>query len=367
MLLNTRIQRKHKKVKVMNQQCSLLIYLFASTFLLVTNALGAVAHPNTQDRFDSILKSTGFSADEISQVEQGQLIRKVLPSSNEREIGMAFAFTTKAKPEDIKKYFLTLQLKKKIDPSVNDFSLISHESPQSDIEKLKLGPNGEGLAKEFSAATPDGSLNLSEEEIAAFKDISSNDNQGSMTTKAETVFRNILLERFHSYKKNGLAGILPYARAKSKSYKPGEDLLKSLQFSKILESEAPSFHSALVNYPKKNPDGLEESFAWISYEADGETNFLLSHRAGLLENDSYVFSERQFFNLRGYNCLQGFGGAFSCGEKGTAVVFASRTSTDQVTGWGGGAKRAIGVRMMGSIVASQLERFREEESKGSNE
>ena len=41
----------------------------------------------------------------------------------------------------------------------------------------------------------------------------------------------------------------------------------------------------------------------------------------------------------------------------TLLIFASRTSTDAVTGFGGSAKKAIGVRMMGNMVSDMLEKF----------
>lgn len=38
-------------------------------------------------------------------------------------------------------------------------------------------------------------------------------------------------------------------------------------------------------------------------------------------------------------------------NEGTLVIYVNRTSTDQVTGFGGGTKRTIGSR----VLASQLE------------
>ncbi len=43
--------------------------------------------------------------------------------------------------------------------------------------------------------------------------------------------------------------------------------------------------------------------------------------------------------------------AFLPVQEGTLVVYINRTSTDQVTGFGGGAKRSIGAK----LLTSQLE------------
>ena len=60
---------------------------------------------------------------------------------------------------------------------------------------------------------------------------------------------------------------------------------------------------------------------------------------------------------RSHNSVQGIGGAFPV-ENGTVVAYVQRTSTDQVAGFGGTTKRAIGVRMMASKVAESFERAR---------
>ena len=52
-------------------------------------------------------------------------------------------------------------------------------------------------------------------------------------------------------------------------------------------------------------------------------------------------------------------------EGGTLVVYGSRTSTDQVAGFGGAAKRAIGARVMGGKIAENIERARKNFETGS--
>ena len=49
--------------------------------------------------------------------------------------------------------------------------------------------------------------------------------------------------------------------------------------------------------------------------------------------------ERHFYISRSHNCLQGIGSALPSEDGGTAVFYATRTSTDQVSGFGGSAKR----------------------------
>ncbi len=45
-------------------------------------------------------------------------------------------------------------------------------------------------------------------------------------------------------------------------------------------------------------------------------------------------------------------------KAGTVVFYTNRTSTDQVTGFGGGSKRSIGSRVMASQLESLFEKVR---------
>jgi hypothetical protein len=81
-----------------------------------------------------------------------------------------------------------------------------------------------------------------------------------------------------------------------------------------------------------------ERFDWSNYNAHDTPTFVLTHRFSMREGDAYVLAQRQYYVSRGYNVMQAVGG-FLPVEEGTVVVYTNRTSTDQVTGFGGGTKR----------------------------
>lgn len=64
-----------------------------------------------------------------------------------------------------------------------------------------------------------------------------------------------------------------------------------------------------------------------------------------------MYMERHFYISRSHNCLQGIGAALPV-EYGAVVLYATRTSTDQVSGFGGSAKRTIGNKIMGGEINS---------------
>jgi hypothetical protein len=69
------------------------------------------------------------------------------------------------------------------------------------------------------------------------------------------------------------------------------------------------------------------------------------YRMGVMENGVYVFAERHYYSSRGINSMQ-------------RIIFVARSSTGKVMGFGAAAKRNIGARIMGSLMAQPLDRFR---------
>mmetsp|Transcript_15894 Transcript_15894/g.33135 ORF Transcript_15894/g.33135 Transcript_15894/m.33135 type:complete len:127 (-) Transcript_15894:106-486(-) len=112
-----------------------------------------------------------------------------------------------------------------------------------------------------------------------------------------------------------------------------------------------------MEYPKNKPDGAEESFFWVNSIIDDKPTIALVHRLGMPQVGGYVYMERHFYISRSHNCLQGIGAALPV-EYGAVVLYATRTSTDQVSGFGGSAKRTIGNKIMGGRMAENFERAR---------
>jgi len=341
---------------------------------------------NNDERVQTILQDAGFAQSDIDTVLDGKLHKKILDSSNSREIGMAFAVVLPhTTPDDIAELFISQRLKTVVDPGIMGIGIIGKnkkKGTRDDFKKFTLFP-GKSRNKEkyvnvilgrLLQESPGDDLNLSKGEIKALhehqraKDEDSSSNNNILLHKIDQTIRESLWKRYQSYQQKSLNGILPYARKNGNEYHPGNDMTLSSKMTNILKREAPVFFKHLKHFPKDRPDDLQESFSWITFEnpnsRDGIPNVELVHRMGRKQPDkgSFVFSERQYFALHSYNCVHGEGGAIPIHVSGnspqTLLVFSSRTSTDAVTGFGGSAKRSIGVRMMGNMVADVLEQVR---------
>jgi hypothetical protein len=210
-----------------------------------------------------------------------------------------------------------------------------------DFAGVKLDPNGDAMDKLYRDAKAGSDLNLSSGEIEMFKKLGKKASHDDI----EHCLRQVLLNRFRAYKKDGLAGISPYARGKSE-FSVGQELKQQLEVGPILKKHAPVFKKYAIEYPNNKPDGAVESFFWVNSLIDDKPTVALVHRLGMPLDGGYVYMERHFYLSRSHNCLQGLGAALPSEDGGTAVFYATRTSTDQVSGFGGSAKRTIGNKIM---------------------
>ena len=313
--------------------------LIAAT-LLVANPSSSLARGKTFDAA-RVLKELGFPDDARTKLEAGQIVKSSVQSSNQRELTAAMAFLVQVPPKQLVDK-LQGGLLNSIDENTIQFGSI--DGKISDLSRLSLAPDADKRAKGYTNATAGGDLNLSEAEIKAFNAL-----EGKPLAAVEEQVRMSVFARYQAYEAKGLAGIAPYARGDGKSRDAGGDLRSASKASVALERHMPDFYKLLNDHPAAAKP-TTETFHWTTYKAHGEPVILLTHAFSMTEGEAFGVCQRQFYVSSSYNVEQAVA-VFLPVSKGTLVVYANRTSTDQVAGFGGGAKRSMG----GKILASQLE------------
>ena len=320
-------------------------------------------------KYDELLAEAGYSQKAINEVREGKLhYGGSLDAASDKELSVKLAFHVNAKLENVAGLFLRFPKKKEFDDSVIALGeilrsllvlrmfhhslnkwyycveMIAEDCGDGSLEDfagVKLDPNSNVMDKLYHDAKAGSDLNLSSDEIKMFKQL------GNKAThnEIEQCLRRVLLNRFREYKKKGLTGIPSYARSK-KEFSVGDELKHQLEVGPILKKYSPVFWKYAIEYPNNKPDGAVESFFWVNSLIDDKPTIALVHRLGMPQDGGYVYMERHFYLSRSHNCLQGIGAALPCEDGGTAVFYATRTSTDQVSGFGGSAKRTIGNKIM---------------------
>lgn len=300
----------------------------------------------------ALLADLGLEPDEIARIQAGELVHHDVQAASERELVAGLAFRVAVPPSELVKSSRQ-DLLDRVDPNVIAFGPIPVPASLADFAKLTLQPDAQKRARAYASARPGEELNLSSDEIAAFRALGS----AAATAAVEAQVRKALLARVQAYRAGGLAGIAAYARADGKLRSPAAELRTATEASKKLAQYAPAAYQYLLSYPDGKPAGTEEAFHWTSFEGHGVPTLSLTHVMIVPEGDARIVAQREFYVSTGYNVEQALV-AFLPTVGGSVVAYVNRTSTDQVTGFGGGAKRSIGSRLLASQLETIFEKAR---------
>lgn len=299
----------------------------------------------------TLLADLGLDASEIAQVQAGQIVSYVVKPASERELTAGLAFQVGVAPAALVQQSQQ-DLLNRVDPAVLAHGTISNPAQASDFARLTLQPGAASRAAAYVGASPGESLNLSAAEIAAFNGLGA----GASVSSVEQQVRAALLARAQAYQSQGLAGLAPYARSDGER-QPGAELVTATKASQALSKYAPNAFRAILEYPGAQPPGTQQVFRWSQFDAHGTPTIALTHVLTIPDGDAWIVLQRQFYVSTGYNVEQALA-AFLPASDGTVVVYANRTSTDQITGFGGGTKRDLGSRILASQLESMFEKAR---------
>jgi hypothetical protein len=299
----------------------------------------------------ALLADLGLTSDEIAQIQAGKLVHHAVPSASERELTAGLAFQIPTPPAELVKN-LKRDLLDQVDPNVRSYGVVSSPGAAADFAKLTLQPDAPSRAKAYLAAAPGSDLNLSSDEIAAFRALGA----AAAPAAVEAQVRSQLLARVQAYRARGLAGIAPYARDGG-SRSAADELRTASNATKKLAQYVPSAHALLLGYPAAKPAGMAEVIRWSQIDAHGVPTLVLTHVMVIPEGEAWIAVQRQFYVSTGYNAEQAVA-AFLPSSGGTVVVYGNRTSTDQITGFGSGTKRSIGSKLLASQLESLFEKAR---------
>jgi hypothetical protein len=299
-------------------------------------------HPytvNAEVTLDEVFKLLPFSEEEKQKILQGEIVKTLPDETADDEMAVSLAFMIKNKPENIALNFVG---GKTIDQSstIDHHQLITSEA---DFKGLGLTTDE---VDEFLNASPGDKLNLSNDEIAAFKAIKAKGLSGTdASTQVLSQFHAMLFKRYQAYKAGGVMAIAPYQREDGEQYKAGDYLQSVAQDTPILEKLYPKFHKILLEYPKIKDPALKEHFFWMKMTVEKRPTFVLVHRMIMEENGAYLAVARQYYASQGFNAEQELGMLVPT-EKDSLAVLITRASSDEVTGFGSSTKRFIGRRLM---------------------
>jgi len=299
----------------------------------------------------TLLTDFGYTPADIAQVLNGKLVSGSIAAGSDRELVASMAFQVPVPPAQLVKE-LRAGLLVQVDPSVIAQARQQGALGSADFAKLTLGPDAAKQAQLWTSGDA-GVLNRSSDEIAAFQKLGA----GAPPATVEAQLRATLFARAESYRTGGLAGIAPYVRAGGAPRSPADEIATATAAIRGLAKYAPAASQLLRSYPNSKPAGTEESFGWTYFDARGTPTIVLQHVLFVPNGDGWIVVQRQFYVSTGYNAEQAVAALLPVAT-GTVVIYGNRTSTDQITGFGGSTKRSLGSKVLASQLKAVFEKLR---------
>jgi hypothetical protein len=323
--------------------------------LLAVLVLSLPAGADEVPTADTLLDEFGFTAEQKERIFSGEIVTsEAVNDSSERELAIRMAFLVRQPTSAVVDNFFA-QADLSADPDVTAWGRIDGPGTLEDFAKLSLTPNTDASVKSYLAAEPGSTLNLSQEEIAAFHRLGSRGGEPRAPVEAE--LRRQLLARYQAYREKGLAGIAPYQRGDG-PYQPSEDIARAVRAYSATGRHAPAMRRTLLEYPAYRAPGLKEQFSWVNYRIDNLPTLVLGHQLALdIGGGTYAAASRHYYVSRSHNITEAHG-ALVPAQEGSIVFYANRTSTDQAAGFGSSARHKLGRKIMGKQIAAIYERVR---------
>ena len=316
---------------------SLLSWLWLSGLSL------AMASPAWSDDLASWMTSLSFSSDDVAAVRAGELVSGRLESASDRELAVAIVVKTSADPSRIVSALAQGRALSR-NAKVKHFEAVSKPMGAGALSAVELTPE---QVKRWREAEPGEDINLSKDEFEILKSSLAQAGGASASVPAvEEAVENVLHARMKLYQQAGLDGVAPYERSSGSVRDAAGELRLASRADQKIGLLPETFYDVLLAYPDRVPAGFDETFFWTSEEGPGSMLLNLTHRFSVqLDDGSYGTVQRQFYVSDGYNVEQAISRIIPF-EGGSIVLYTNRTSTDQVDGFGGSARRSIGDRMM---------------------
>ena len=316
--------------------------------LLALNTIGSVWANNLPSAED-LSQQLGITQENFASLNKGEIIFFDVAEGDEKELAAGVAMYLPAAPAKVMSVIKNKNLLS-IDGEITAEGAIPQKATPETFKGFGFKA-GDEEATNFLAAQPGSKFNLSTDEFRSLHSIGS-----SGPDSASQAYRNILMQRWQAYQKNGLKGILTYDRGNGTEANPGGELRFATQDSKILSRYFPELYKAWLNYPVTLPSGAEESFIWRNRQVESRPTPILLHRIIFSTQTGELILSRQFYAGHSYNSNQL---VIACLPylDGSLVFYANRTFTDQVAGFGSSLKHSVGQKQAKSEISKLLKKL----------
>jgi hypothetical protein len=333
------------------------VFGLISLGLAILAAPAGAAEPMSASQ---VAQALGFDRAAEQKLLAGEIVTAEREETTAKQLAVTIGMVVKGDPDALAAAVLdgqTLQA----NPAILGFGKIDPEAPAAGLAGVAYTEGEVDEIRKLLAAKAGDEFNLSADELAALRKVTSqlDPKQAGDPAVVEAVneaYRSILLGRLEAYLARGVAGIAPYQRDGGLS-DPAEELRAAAEASQLLERAAPDAYRGLLDYPEHQPADVEHAFFWVKEVANDRPVFSLNHRMAQRRPDGLILLSRTFYAGHSFNASLSGAGVLPV-EGGNAVFYTNRTASDQVAGFMQGMRHEMGRGMMRDALIESFEAIR---------
>ncbi len=335
----------------------------AKAALLVLMAVAAVpgssqANPDLQKFFQ---ENIGLTQDQITSIQNGQPVTKVLHSRTPAEVFLFGAIYIHAAPESYVHFAHDFDRLRKLPgylalgvfsnpPQLSDLKGFSFDS--DDLQALKSCRPGDCLIQ-----MPASSI----EELQQSIDWSAAD----VSEQVNQLLQKTALQRLLAYQRDGNQALGVYNDKRNPTEVP-EQFAYMLSYSKALPERLPDFYNYLLAYPKAKPANVENTFYWARVKFGLKPTLrvvqIVTMRGNPADPVAYAIAEKQLYASHYFEtaldlsfCVRGSNGAK---QPGFYLIMAMGSEQAGLTGVKGSIVRRAAVGRSVSNLQNALTNIR---------
>ena len=290
---------------------------------------------------------------DLGGLARGELVGGNLQAVSDNELALAVATRSKRKPAWVWAHLLRAR-GLDAEPAVLEWAEIG-DDVEASLRALRL-PEDE--IERLADAEPGPDANFASAEIELLRAAARTPGKAARRQALLECLHGILAARFRAYRSGGLGAIVPYDRGDGEESAPAAQLERAFGEVRVTRRLAPRVYDALASFPSAPPAGVESRFYWMVHEANDRPVVALAHRVMGQHDGNGVAIEHRFYVHHTLNSMQTVYVAVPA-ESGSVLLYANRTGTDLVTGFGSSLAKRIARRLMRSQIHELVEGFAE--------
>jgi len=275
---------------------------------------------------EEIARRLGLPSSAVAQMRNGEIVTKESDATNEKDLSLIIAVLLNSDVDSL----YTFAEEERV-----------HEIQDAMLEVGELDPTNPSAGLEAMKLTEDMVTNLmknpflSKAEAHRVKD-------GLKHKKGAQVYKEVLAERAKAYWAKGLEGIEPY---EGRGRDPGADL-KAATAESLKVILDPNIRQEIQAIPSKAPHPERHSLTYGIQQGNDMAAPILCHKIRIKTDKGFLNVNNQFYGGQDKDSSQILAGLVPTDDGKCFMFYVNHTFSSAVSGFGGGAKRSIGRKIM---------------------